>query len=277
MNRVQIDADRAKHWLSVGAQPTDRVARFLDAAGVKERAARSNPKKGEPGEKAKERAEERQEPRLDARRRELRRGSGRGREARQKGGSRRRGGRRRDPACRGSHRRSPGRGSCRRGSSRRRGSARAPESCSPRSCSPRRAEATAVELIQAPAGLRGESETKPHERWGMRRRQTHRPGRHHRRARDHWRGAPQALQRRSESLYKIATTAAAAASRWTSVRPGSARARSRASPRSPTATPPRHCAAPSLTVPRAALPPLGEGEYYHIDLIGLALSSLPMA
>jgi small subunit ribosomal protein S16 len=57
--RVVLDAERAKHWLSVGAQPTDRVARFLDAAGVKERAARSNPKKGVPGEKATERAEER--------------------------------------------------------------------------------------------------------------------------------------------------------------------------------------------------------------------------
>jgi small subunit ribosomal protein S16 len=57
--RVKLDADRARHWLSVGAQPTDRVARFLDAAGVKERAVRSNLKKGEPGEKAKERAEER--------------------------------------------------------------------------------------------------------------------------------------------------------------------------------------------------------------------------
>src|ERR1700754_1644822 len=57
--RVKLDADRAKHWLSVGAQPTDRVARFLDAAGVRERAARNNPKKAEPGEKAKERAEER--------------------------------------------------------------------------------------------------------------------------------------------------------------------------------------------------------------------------
>ena len=57
--RVKIDADRVKHWLSVGAQPTDRVHRFLDAAGILERAAKSNPKKGEPGEKAKERAEER--------------------------------------------------------------------------------------------------------------------------------------------------------------------------------------------------------------------------
>lgn len=59
-NRVQLDVERAKHWLSVGAQPTDRVARFLDAAGVKERAARNNPNKGKPGEKAVERAEERQ-------------------------------------------------------------------------------------------------------------------------------------------------------------------------------------------------------------------------
>jgi small subunit ribosomal protein S16 len=57
--RVKIDADRAKHWLSVGAQPSDRVLRFLDAAGIKERAARNNPQKAEPGEKAKERAEER--------------------------------------------------------------------------------------------------------------------------------------------------------------------------------------------------------------------------
>lgn len=58
-NRVVLDGERAKHWLSVGAQPTDRVARFLDAAGVKERTARANPTKGQPGDKAKERAEER--------------------------------------------------------------------------------------------------------------------------------------------------------------------------------------------------------------------------
>lgn len=64
--RVKIDADRAKHWLSVGAQPSDRVARFLDAAGVRERAAKNNPKKAEPGEKAKERAEERATKEADA-------------------------------------------------------------------------------------------------------------------------------------------------------------------------------------------------------------------
>lgn len=57
--RVKIDAERAKHWVSVGAQPTDRVARFLDAAGVMERAARNNPAKGVPGQKAKDRAEDR--------------------------------------------------------------------------------------------------------------------------------------------------------------------------------------------------------------------------
>ncbi|WP_294195081.1 30S ribosomal protein S16 [uncultured Sphingomonas sp.] len=59
--RIVLDAERAKHWLAMGAQPTDRVARFLDVAGVKERTARNNPKKAEPGEKAKERAEERAE------------------------------------------------------------------------------------------------------------------------------------------------------------------------------------------------------------------------
>ena len=57
--RVKLNEDRARYWLGVGAQATDRVARFLDAAGVKERATRNNPKKGEQGEKAKERAEER--------------------------------------------------------------------------------------------------------------------------------------------------------------------------------------------------------------------------
>ena len=57
--RVIIDVERAKHWVEAGAQPTDRVARFLDAAGVKERKARNNPNKAEPGQKAKDRAEDR--------------------------------------------------------------------------------------------------------------------------------------------------------------------------------------------------------------------------
>src|SRR3954463_6864127 len=57
--RVKLDGDRISHWLSVGAQPSDRVLRFLDAAGIRERAARNNPKKAQPGEKAKERIEAR--------------------------------------------------------------------------------------------------------------------------------------------------------------------------------------------------------------------------
>ena len=53
--RVTILAERATHWLSVGAQPTDRVLRFLDAAGVAKREARNNPEKAKPGAKATER------------------------------------------------------------------------------------------------------------------------------------------------------------------------------------------------------------------------------
>ncbi|MGB3471889.1 MAG: 30S ribosomal protein S16 [Erythrobacter sp.] len=59
--RVTLNEDRARYWLGVGAQPSDRVLRFLDAAGIMERAARNNPNKAEPGEKAKERAEEKAE------------------------------------------------------------------------------------------------------------------------------------------------------------------------------------------------------------------------
>ncbi|WP_120078351.1 30S ribosomal protein S16 [Aurantiacibacter odishensis] len=57
-DRVKLIEDRVRYWLSVGAQPSDRVHRFLDAAGILERAPKNNPKKGEPGEAAKERAEE---------------------------------------------------------------------------------------------------------------------------------------------------------------------------------------------------------------------------
>ena len=56
--RVKLNEDRVRHWLSVGAKPSDRVHRFLDAAGILERAPRNNPQKAEPGEAAKERAEE---------------------------------------------------------------------------------------------------------------------------------------------------------------------------------------------------------------------------
>jgi small subunit ribosomal protein S16 len=56
-DRVVLDLEKAKDWLAKGAQPTDRVARFLDAAGLLKRAARNNPEKGVPGAKMKERAE----------------------------------------------------------------------------------------------------------------------------------------------------------------------------------------------------------------------------
>lgn len=59
--RVILNEDRARYWLGVGGKPSDRVARFLDAAGVLERAARNNPNKAKPGEKAVERAEEKAE------------------------------------------------------------------------------------------------------------------------------------------------------------------------------------------------------------------------
>ena len=65
-NRVQIDADRAKEWLAKGAQPTDRVARVLDEAGVVKRDARTNPEKAKPGKKALERAAEKKQKEEDA-------------------------------------------------------------------------------------------------------------------------------------------------------------------------------------------------------------------
>ena len=55
--RVVLDIERAKHWIGVGALPTDRVARFLSDAGVLTRAARNNPEKAKPKAKAQERLE----------------------------------------------------------------------------------------------------------------------------------------------------------------------------------------------------------------------------
>ncbi len=57
-DRVKLDLDKIKAWMDKGAQPTDRVSRMLEAAGVIEKKARANPKKGVPGEAAKKRAEE---------------------------------------------------------------------------------------------------------------------------------------------------------------------------------------------------------------------------
>jgi small subunit ribosomal protein S16 len=64
--RVEVDLERAKHWLENGALPTDRVARFLSEAGLMEREARSNPNKAKPGKKAEERAAEKKQKEEEA-------------------------------------------------------------------------------------------------------------------------------------------------------------------------------------------------------------------
>ncbi len=64
--RVKIDLDRVKYWLGEGAQVTDRVSRFLEAAGVLEKKNRNNPKTGTPHKAAVERAEEKAQKTADA-------------------------------------------------------------------------------------------------------------------------------------------------------------------------------------------------------------------
>ncbi|MCC6775042.1 MAG: 30S ribosomal protein S16 [Hyphomicrobiales bacterium] len=56
--RLKLDLEKVKAWLAKGALPTDRVARFLDAAGVKEREKRNNPNRAIPRKERKARAEE---------------------------------------------------------------------------------------------------------------------------------------------------------------------------------------------------------------------------
>jgi len=56
--RVKMNVERIQEWMSKGAQPTDRVARMLEAAGVMPAKTRNNPNKGTPGKKAQERVEE---------------------------------------------------------------------------------------------------------------------------------------------------------------------------------------------------------------------------
>ena len=57
-DRIKMNMERVQYWLDQGAQPTDRISRFLEAAGVAEKKERSNPNKAQPGKKAQERAEE---------------------------------------------------------------------------------------------------------------------------------------------------------------------------------------------------------------------------
>ncbi|MBP2443286.1 MULTISPECIES: 30S ribosomal protein S16 [Rhizobium] len=64
--RVQLNAERIKHWIEQGAQPTDRVLRFLDEAGVAKREVKNNPVKAKPGKRAQERAAEKAQKVADA-------------------------------------------------------------------------------------------------------------------------------------------------------------------------------------------------------------------
>ncbi len=64
--RVQLNEDRIKHWIEQGAQPTDRVARFLAEAGLAQRDARNNPNKAKPGKKAQERIAEKEQKAQEA-------------------------------------------------------------------------------------------------------------------------------------------------------------------------------------------------------------------
>jgi len=59
--RVKMDVERVQAWLDKGAQPTERVVRFLEAAGIRTKTERSNPNKAVPGKKAQARAKERAE------------------------------------------------------------------------------------------------------------------------------------------------------------------------------------------------------------------------
>ena len=57
-DRLKLDMDKVKSWLAKGAQPSDRIMRFLDAAGVRKREARNNPEKAVPRKERKAKAEE---------------------------------------------------------------------------------------------------------------------------------------------------------------------------------------------------------------------------
>ena len=64
--RIELKADLIKEWIAKGAQPTDRVLRFLAEAGLADRAARSNPEKALPGKRALERVAEKKQKAEDA-------------------------------------------------------------------------------------------------------------------------------------------------------------------------------------------------------------------
>jgi len=55
--RLKFDLEKAKAWLAKGAQPSDRIMRFLDAEGIRKREPRNNPEKAIPRKERKARAE----------------------------------------------------------------------------------------------------------------------------------------------------------------------------------------------------------------------------
>jgi small subunit ribosomal protein S16 len=56
--RLKLDLDKVQAWMKKGAQPSDRVSRFLDAAGILKREKRNNPEKAIPRKERKAKAEE---------------------------------------------------------------------------------------------------------------------------------------------------------------------------------------------------------------------------
>jgi len=64
--RFSVNEDRVRHWIGVGAKPTDRVARFLSRSGIVEWKAGNNPNKAKPGAKAVEREEARKQKEEEA-------------------------------------------------------------------------------------------------------------------------------------------------------------------------------------------------------------------
>jgi len=56
--RLKLDMDKVKAWMVKGAQPSDRVMRFLDAAGVAKREKRNNPERALPRKERKAAREE---------------------------------------------------------------------------------------------------------------------------------------------------------------------------------------------------------------------------
>ena len=56
--RLKLDLDKVKDWMKKGAQPSDRITRFLDAAGIMKREKRNNPEKAIPRKERKAKAEE---------------------------------------------------------------------------------------------------------------------------------------------------------------------------------------------------------------------------